>query len=101
MNTEKVIFRREYDRYRKEWTFLAVFPETGANPGCYAAVPFRFLTELNGSRTTIFEAFCEIACDYYYQCTRIIHRTDPIIPELLSAISRYYSAAFQVCEKVM
>lgn len=101
MNTEKVIFRREYDRYRKEWTFLAVFPGTGANPGCYAAVPFRFVKELCGKLTAIFEPFCEVSHGYYYKNTRIVHKTDPAVPELLEAISRYFGAAFQVCEKVM
>ena len=100
MKTEKVIFRREYDQYRKQETYLAVFPENPANPGRYAAVPFRFVKELCGQLTAIFEPFCEVSHGYYYKGTKIVHKTDPLIPELLSAISRYCNTSFQVCEKI-
>ncbi len=98
---EKVIFRREYDQYRKAWSYLAVFPEDPANPGNICAVPFHFVKELNDTMTAIFEPFCEVCWDYYYRCTKIIHKTDPVIPDLLSAISRRYNTAFRVCEKIM
>lgn len=98
---EKVIFRREYDQYRKEWSYLAIFPEDPANPGRYAGIPFHFIKEWNGKLTAIFEASCEVSWDYYYKCTKIIHKNDPVIPDLLSAISRFYNTAFRVCEKIM
>ena len=98
---EKVIFRREYDQYRKEWSYLAVFPEEIDWRGYITALPFRFVEEWNGTKTAIFEAFCDVSRGFYYQNTKIVHKTDPIVPDLLSAITRYCSAAFRVCEKIM
>ena len=103
MTSEKVIFRREYDPYRKQDSFLAVYPDDPANPGCYAALPFYFCTDWTGNQYTIFEAHCEVSQGYYYNNTKIVHKRDPIIPDLLSAISRYEvhpKMDFKVCEKI-
>lgn len=96
MDKEKVIFRREYDPYRKEWTFLAVFPEEEANRGRIAAVPFWF----DGHNIAWFEPFCEVDRMYYLNRTRIIHKKEAIVEKLLSAIENRYDQQFRVVEKI-
>ena len=97
MEKEKVIFRREYNRYRKEWQFVAVFPETESNPGRISSVSFWF--DIGG--VAWFEPFCEIDRNYYLNKTRIIHKKDLIVEKLLSAIENYYDQQFKVVEKIM
>ena len=99
MKKEKVIFRREYDPYRKEWSFLAIFPETEANPGNVAFLPFWFIEHMNYSET-VYGVFDEMDIWYMYKC-KIVHKNDEIIPRLLSAIESYYDQQFQVVEKIM
>ena len=92
---EKVIFRREYNQYLGEMTYLAVFPQCPANCGHYSAVPFYF----NGE-SVCFEPFCEVSWDYYYKDTWIVHKNDSIIEKLLSAIENRYGEEYQVAEKI-
>ena len=95
MEKEKVIFRREYNPYMKQWQYLACFPEEQANPGRIAAVSFYF----DGHNKAHFEPFCEIDRLYYLK-TRIIHKKDTVISEVLSAIENYYDQKFRVMEKI-
>ena len=101
MEKEKVIFRREYNPYRKEWSFLAVFPDETDWRGLISCVPFYFIDEWDGTQTTIFECSCDMDRPYYYNKTRIIHKKDAVVDKLLSAIEKRYNQQFRVVEKIM
>ncbi len=36
---ERVVFRKEYDPYREDYSFLAIFPDDETRPGFLACVP--------------------------------------------------------------
>lgn len=91
---ERVIFRREYDPYMKEWGFLAAFPDDDAGRGLIAAVPFKIK-----EGKAVFENYGEIALPYYYS-KKIVHRKDPMMGKLRKAVEDYYGTKFRVCEKV-
>ena len=92
---EDVIFRREYNPYTKEWDYLAVLPNYPANPGRLYIISFYE----RGGRFT-FESTDE--ADYWYLMdkTKIIHKNDPIIPELTSALIRFLECPIRVREKI-
>lgn len=93
---EKVIFRREYNKYTKEWGYLAIFPDDPANPGRYSAVPFKE----DGYGKWSFEPVCEI--DYNYMLSqKIIHKKDGIIPILVKALENRYGGKYEAYEKIM
>ena len=93
---EKVIFRQEYDKYTKEWGYLAIFPDDPALPGRVAAVPFKKIS----SDYWVFEGYGEI--DYFYMLNqKIIHKNDEVIPELVEALKSMYGGEYKVCEKIM
>lgn len=92
---ERVIFKREYNPYTKEWGFLAAFPDDECNRGTIAATPFGF----NRDGKPFFEPYTEIALSYYYG-RKIVHRKDPMIGRLREAIEKYYGTTFRVCEKI-
>ena len=98
---EKIIFRTEKNRYIDGESYLAVYPGVSANPGCFAARPFHFERNWRGDEKTVFEPFCELSQDYYYGKTRIVHKTDPVIEKLLSAIEQFDDEQYQVCEKMV
>ena len=92
MNTaERVIFRVECPDTQ---SYLAVFPDTPANPGRVACVPFHFLGDM-----AVFEPFCEASMGYYYGM-RIVHKSTDTALRCLKAIERYYNAPFRVVEKL-
>ena len=92
---ELVIFRREFDQYRQAETFLAVFPQDEANIGRFAALPFAF----NNGRP-VFEPYCEIAQQYYYKNTRIVHKNTELAEKLLKTIEDFYGEQFEVRERM-
>lgn len=83
--TERIIFRREYDPYMKMWKYLAVFPDDPASYGRINATPFY----KNGDNWW-FEPYTEVSVRYYYDSTKIIHRKDPVISDLLKVIENHY-----------
>lgn len=94
-----VIFRREYNPYTEEWDYLAVLPNTPASFGKITVLCFRESAYNDGRY--LFDSFDE--ADYWYLMdkTKIIHKNDPIIPELTSALSRYLECPVRVREKIM
>lgn len=101
-NREKVIFRREYEPYMKQWQYLACFPDDPAEyPGAYInGIPFYFTSENHWIR----EPYTGMSYGYYMK-TKIIHKNDPIIPMLLKALESMGiqddNAGFKVVEKKM
>lgn len=93
---ERVIFRTERNEYVSEPSYLACFPDDPANPGRICCTPFYFLPD----GTAIFESYCEASLGYYYDNTRIVHKTSQESEKLLSAIERYYDTKFKIVEKI-
>lgn len=100
MEKEKIILRTLYNPYAKAWEYMAVFPEEGSNPGKLAAVVFRVWHGIGGIVHSSFDSFFEVPLDFYYRRTKIIHREDPRIPELLGELEAYYRESFCVVEKL-
>ena len=96
MEKERVIFRREYDPYMKMWGYIAGFPDDPANLGRMVVLPFQILE--NGDY--LYECFDEATIDYFLS-KKIIHKNDPIVPELLKALEKRidYETEFKVVEK--
>lgn len=94
---ERVIFRIEKNPYdtNNEY-YLAVFPDTFANPGRYACIPFHF--DLGGR--AIFEPFGECSMSYYYS-TKCVHKNTTIAERCKKAVEEYYGESFRVMEKIM
>ena len=83
---EKVIFRREYDPYQKAWNYFACFPDDEKETwwsyvGC---IPF-YLKDENNPDSWVKEPYTSVSCNYYYK-TKIIHKSDPIVPTLIAAL---------------
>ncbi len=95
MRAERVIFRTEYNPYTKRREYLAVFPDDPANPGRIGAVEMHVR-----EKGTFFFPYGEIALAYYYNNTRLVHKDNSAIPDLLRAVEGYYDCKFKVCEKI-
>ena len=98
--TERVIFRREYDPYMEMWKYLAVFPDDLSDSGRIGAIPF--YRKNFSAMEWWFEPYGEVAFPYYYG-TKIIHKNDPVVHELLKAVEDYFEykpGEFKVCEKL-
>lgn len=91
---ERVIFREEYDPYKKQWGYLAIFPDDEANPGRVGCVGFS-----QGYDEWVFEPYGEADIRYVLS-KKIIHKNDPRIPDLLDALESYYDTQFRVVEKM-
>lgn len=87
MENMKAIIRREYDPYRKEWGYIAVFPEESANHGKILALPFYFRND----GTAVFEAHGEIDLGYYYK-TKIVHAKSYEAEKCRLAVESYYNS---------
>ena len=103
MEKEKVIFRREYDKHSDRVSYLAIFPNDADNRSRYSiniyGFPFHFWQNFAGEEETTFECYTGISPEYYYNCTRIVHKNDSVIPKLVSAIEKYFGISVKVAEK--
>lgn len=106
MEKERVIFRREYDPYKKEWGYIAGFPDDPANLGRIGTLSFKVYEEyprgIGVFGRYMFDCYGEASLDYFLS-KKIIHKNDPIVPELLKALEEYTDGKeeFKVCEKIM
>lgn len=87
MENMKVIIRREYDPFWKEWGYIAAFPEVSANPGRISCLPFR----LNADDSATFYAHEEVDLDYYYH-RKIVHAKTEEAEKCRAVIERYYNS---------
>lgn len=94
-NSEKVIFREEYDPYTKSWGYLAIFPEDEANLGRVACIPFH----KDRFNSWVFEPYTEADINYVLS-KKIIHKNDPRIPDLVDALENQYDTNVTVVEKI-
>ena len=92
---EKVILRREFNCYTKQWGYLACFPDDEANPGRIGAIAFHF----DQYNQAVFEPYCEIDLRYMY-AKKIIHKDEPDVEKCIKALSDMYHTDFRVCEKI-
>lgn len=93
---ERVIFRTEYDPYRKGRNFLAVFPDDPAHPGRVCCIPFYF----SGADYAVFDSYCEMDLGYYYSKTRIVHKNTPEAARCLEYIRARYGGEYRIMEKM-
>lgn len=79
--------------------YLAVFPDSPANRGKILCLPFY----QNGGKWW-YESVWEIDWEYYYS-TKVIHKKDARIPELVLALRDWHgfrgNEKFLIMEKVM
>ena len=93
---ERVIFRTERNPYTKETNYIAVFPDVELKNGRIFALPFSVRPDY-----TIFEAHTEIDYGYYLDNTRIVHKSNEIIPDLLRRIEHYHRGQqYKVVERI-
>ena len=101
MEKMKVIFRREYDKYRKAWGYLAAFPEASANPGTILCLPFYFAD----SGRAIFAPHTEVNLNYYYN-RKLVHAKTGEAEKCRDVVAQYYISLpdegieLQVVEKI-
>ena len=93
---ERVIFRKQYNPYTKEWGFLAAFPDDDCSVGMISGVSFTF--DRDGK--AVFEPYTDYSLPYYY-AKKIVRRKDPMMGKLRKAVEDYYGTKFRVCEKVI
>ena len=93
---DKVIFRTQYNPFVSGTCYLAVFPNDEANAGRYGAVSFHFKED----GRAVFESYDEVSWDYYYNKTVAVHKNNPVIPLLLSAVQKHYDMPFKVAERI-
>ena len=94
MTKERVIFRREYDPYMKQWGYIAVFPDDEANPGRVGILPFK-----ETDTGFVYEPYCEANIDYVLS-KKIIHKGTAAADKCLEAVMLKYGTEFKVCEKM-
>lgn len=93
---ERIIFRTERNPYTKETNYIAVFPDSTSQSGRLLALPFSVRPDY-----TIFESHCEIDYGYYLDKTRIVHKSNKIISDLLNRVQKYHRGAqYEVVEKI-
>ena len=93
---ERVIFRTERDKYADAENFLAVFPDTPANPGRLAYIAFRLFEDGDA----VFEPLGEMDIGYYYGKTKIVRKDTEAAPRCLDAIKARYGGDYRVMEKI-
>jgi len=92
---ERVILRREYNKFVKRWGYLAIFPDDEVNPGKVGGIAFFF----NTCEEPIFEPYCEIDLGYMYK-QKIIHKNEEDVEQCIKALNKLYDTEFKICEKI-
>lgn len=95
MEKERVIFRKEYDPYRKIWGFLACFPDDDANLGRINAIPF--YEGMYGRWESY--GYTEISTEYFLT-KKIIHKGTEEAKKCLEILQSFFpNEEFKVCER--
>lgn len=91
----RVIFRKEYDPYKKEWGFLACFPDDESRNGYIQALPFYPYQHGGWER----QCYSELSLEYYYS-KKIIHKGTEMAQECLNILRDFIpNEKFKVCER--
>ena len=96
MNKEKVIFRKGKNEYIGDY-YMAIFPNDEANYGnvCYVDL------WKNGNEWDN-DCYSEISkLILWKSATRIVHKNDPIVSDLVSVLQDLYGGEYQVVEKIV
>lgn len=96
MSKEKIIVRREYNRYMNRWGYLVGFPEEKANPG----------------RINCVSCYCDAFGQWRFECTseadlkyfrnrKLVHKNTADANAVKSAIEQLFDDEFEVVEKII
>lgn len=92
---EKIIIRREYNPYTKQWGYLVGFPEEKANfgkIGCFAC-------HFNTYNKLVLEPYCEVDT-FYFLKKKIVHKNTEDAQIVCSELEKMIDKKFQVVEKI-
>ena len=92
---EKVIFRKGKNEYVGEF-YMAIFPNDPANRGnvCYVDL----WHDKDGWTNDCYSEGDKYIISKY----KIIHKNDPVVPELIDALKKLYGdIEYEVCEKIV
>ena len=92
---EKVIIRKEYDRYMKIWKWLCIFPEAYEGNGTYGCVAI-WKDKYDHWWHDSYDAG---TVTYFYKC-KIVHKNTPEAAEVLEGLKEIYGDGFEVVEKM-
>ena len=95
MEKEKVIIRKEYDKYMKIWKYLCIFPEAYEGNGKFGCVAI--WKENDGHWWH--EGYGTGTVEYFYKC-KIVHKNTAESFEALEGLIAIYGDGFYVVEKM-
>jgi len=82
-NICKIIVRREYNKYTKEWEYIVGFPETTALRG-------RIMTQNITADFNTFQGHCEADLDYFLR-RKIVHAKTDEAKKVAEALTKFYA----------
>lgn len=97
MKKERVIFRREYDSYWKNWGYIAIFPDDKANVGMVNITPFKILEDAD--KTALIEPYGEARIEYVLN-RKLIHKDTEEAEICKRIMERHYRTEFEIVEKM-
>ena len=93
-NRERVIFRRNYDKYTKIWKCTCIFPDDKLEPGRMAYV--YIWKEGDYWLNDCYDEADRLIIDKH----KITHKGDPIVAELIETLKEFYGSEYKVVEKI-
>lgn len=96
MEKERVIFRREWNPYWKQWNYLACFPDDEACYGRLCMVPIWFNNDIPWHG-----AYGEMSWEYYYETKPVRKKEKELVNKLVTALQLFYGGEYRVYEKVV
>lgn len=95
MTKERVIFRRFKDPYNGYEKYMCIFPDDETNLGRVAYVDIW----QDGNGHWWHDAYEEMNI-FYVTKQKIIHKGEPIVPELVETLKGFYGGDYEVVEKI-
>lgn len=92
---EKIIIRREYNPFSKQWGYLIGFPEEKANRGRILCQHISYIKD-----SWIFEC-CSEADLNYFRNRKLVHKDTEDAEAIRKALEQQYNEEFEVVEKIM
>lgn len=94
MEAERVIFKKDYDHYRKEWVVLAFWPDAENLPG---RISYNEVLNLGTNAASL---SCEGSADYYhysYKCKPV--KDEKTIAEAKALVESVFGIKVKVCRR--
>ena len=95
LKPEKVIIRREFDKYTGNWGYVCCFPEMKARRGY---INFVEIYSYDGGATWRVGCLDEMPLEYFYK-RRLVKRGSKESTRVLAALKRKYDEEFIACER--